>query len=111
MIDISRGKVNVKLNSYNGSNVNTNLDHNLWIAQYDENKNFISGSRKELYLSNGSIKSFNLLTFQNKTPAQAVIAVENRAKYAIIFNFFTGSIVDLEVYIEGEKSLVDRVSD
>lgn len=109
LFDISGGTVTVTLNSYNGDGAYEHSDfHNLWIVQYDENKNFISGSRKEFPLSNGSVTSYDLLRFQGKTPAKATIKAADGAKYAVLSNFFVGATIDIQV-TKGEKSLVDSV--
>lgn len=112
MIDISSGTVVVKLNSYNsGAVLGAGVTEDLYIAQFDENKTFISGSRKQFYLTSGDTTSCDLSRFIGKTAAVGTVIPATNAKYAILFNFNDGSTADLEVYKDGEKGLIDKVKD
>lgn len=113
MIDISSGEVIVRVNSFDANGVVPEYGFPVWIAQYDENKAFIEGSRKyfDLRLMDGSeTVTHDLADVEDAgVPASGVITPADGAKYAIIFNFYMGTRLDLEIFSGNEDGLVERV--
>lgn len=120
MVDISGEPVTVRVNAYNSNGMCADIsEHPLWIAQYDADKNFITGTRKQFALypiaEDGTVATtgayYSLLYIQNKTSGfinggQAVITPADGAAYAILFGFPVGCSLDMEIWA-GEEVTSD----
>lgn len=121
-------RITVRCSNYNDHG-NTFSNHHLWIAQYDGDMQFISGSRKNFYLhpinEDGKVyesyKSYDLSLIQKQVNVSVpgfvfyafggenTVELDEGARYIVLFNLKTGAIVDMEIFGTNYSELRKRV--
>ena len=112
MLDISSGNVMIRIYSYESNGVEAEADHNIWIIQFDANKNVITGSRKKVNgsairpIGGGLFGMQTLKDIEEKRDgfgagAEGMLVPAEGAKYAVLQNFKIGTDIDFEVFIDG----------
>lgn len=111
MFAIAPDATTVRVNRYNANGVVPEYRFPIWIAQYDEDGNFIERGHLYLKLMDESGTETQYLDDIEAAgvPASAVIVPAEGAKYAVLFNFYMNTILDLEVFTGNESGLIDRV--
>lgn len=129
LIEITDVPLTVRVSAYNSNGVASEHDsHNIWIALYDENYSFVSGSRAEFKMhsvNDPTQITANLLAMGANIGNgwEGEITPTEGAKYAIIFNFFNGTTLSISVVkgangrvgvikkVEALESKVDSLSE